>query len=131
MASDLASYLAGLKAGDVVTIDTGGRYVRQETVERVTPTTAIVAGDKYRRTGNAWSIGKKIQKASSGRNDRWRATWRIQHPDEAADRLRQQAHATTLHEARMVLSGVLTLDTIPGMRAALDRAEAALREAGE
>ena len=129
--SDLATYLAGLKAGDVVTIDTGGRYVRQEKVERVTPTTAIVAGDKYRRTGGAWSIGKKIQKVSSGRNDRWRATWRIQHPNKASDRLREQARATILHEVRMALSVPLTLASILDMRAALDRAEAALREGEE
>lgn len=126
--SDLATYLAGLKAGDVVTIDTGGRYVHQKTVDRVTPTTVIVDGNKYRRTGNEWNIGKKIKKAASGRSGRWNIPWMIRHPDEAAERLREQALATTMRECTNTIHGPLTLSTIPAMRAALDRAEAALRE---
>lgn len=126
--TDLATYLAGLKAGDVVTIDTGGRYVRQKTVDRITPTTVIVDGDKYHRTGDAWKIGRRMKKAATGRNGRWDATWTIKHPDEAANQLRRQAREQAIWAAREALSGPLTLSTIPAMRAALDRAEAALRE---
>lgn len=126
--TDLATYLANLKAGDVVVIDTGGRYVHQRTVDRVTPTTVIVEGDKYHRTGDAWKIGRKMKKAATGRNARWNATWTIKHQNEAVERLRRQEREETIWAAREALSGPLTLDTIPAMRAALDRAEAALRE---
>ena len=111
--TDLATYLANLKAGDVVTVWSSG-MVGTQTVTKVTPAQIVTAVAKYRKT------------------DPTRAGWMVcrvsgfyQAPRIVTPR---EAQLYRLGEIERVLRREVTLDTIPAMRAALDRAEAALRE---
>jgi len=118
MASDLASYLAGLKAGDVVIVQDRNGF-RNDKVTKVTPTQVVVGTDRYYRTNSVHRIGLLIT------SDKWIYRSNIIEP---TPRIRMIVELRTTRDA---LKQPITLDTIPAMRAALDRAEAALREAGE
>lgn len=118
--TDLATYLAGLRAGDVVAVTWNG-IVIEKTVDRVTPTQVVIGNDRYKRTAR-WSADLGYLHGRRFSMDR------ILTPESAAQRRAEQRRKEALREARDTLRSDLTLDTIPAMRAALDRAEAALRE---
>lgn len=120
--TDLATYLANLKAGDVVHIRQHWSVVT-ETVERVTQTQIMAGGRKFWRTHRYdFYLGNRTDSKGSAN---------IITPEQAAEREAENRRKTILHECRVVLDRSLTLNTIPAMRAALDRAEAALREGEE
>lgn len=115
--SDLATYLAGLKAGDVVTAR--NCYHRSQlqdfTVTKRTPQQIICGKHKW------WVTGGR------GFGDAYSLV--LLHPDEAVEERAHPGRAALLAGIREeITSRPLTLSTIPAMRAALDRAEAALRE---
>ena len=117
--TDLATYLAGLKAGDVVHIRHHWSVVT-ETVERVTQTQIVAGGRKFWRTHRyGFFLGNRTDGKGAAN---------IITPENAAEREAENRRKTILHECGVTLDQSLTLDTIPAMRAALDRAEAALRE---
>lgn len=110
MASDLASYLAGLKAGDVVIVQSRIDGYREHTVDKVTKTQIVIGSAKFRRS-DGYEMGPE-----------WGRKSNINYPTKIARDI------ATFRAVRDALRSEITLDTIPGMRAALDRAEAALRE---
>jgi len=120
--SDLAEYLAGLKAGDVVTI-IGEWWIKDATVDRVTPTQIIVNYDRYRRA-HRWphELGRRIGKYSDN--------VRIATPEDAAEERRIRDRQNEIQEVRGTLrhAAKADLDTIPAMRAALDDLERLLKE---
>lgn len=113
--TDLATYLAGLQAGDVVIIQQRDGY-REDRVTKITPTQVVVGDGRYRRTSKGYGLGSLIT------TDRWLSRSDIVLPNP---RIRMIA---TIRSVKETLRQDLTLTTIPAMRAALDRAEAALRE---
>ena len=108
--SDLETYLAGLKAGDVVIVHSRVDGYRERSVDKVTKTQIIVGGAKFRRS-DGYEMGPE-----------WGRESNIEYPTKKV------RHIATFRAVRDALRYDLTLDTIPAMRAALDRAEAALRE---
>ena len=111
--TDMATYLAGLKAGDVVIVHSRIDGYRARSVDRVTKTQIIVGGAKFRRS-DGYEMGPE-----------WGRKSNINYPTRMARDI------ATFRAVRDALRSDLTLDTIPVMRAALDRAEAALREGEE
>lgn len=113
--TDLPIYLAGLKAGDVVHIRQRHGYY-EDRVTKITPTQVVVGDGRYWRTDKGYGLGSLIT------TDRWLYRSDIVLPNP---RVRMIA---TIRSVKETLRQDLTLDTIPAMRTALDRAEAALRE---
>lgn len=111
----LSEYLLSLKVGDVVIIQ-DERGFHRDYVTKITPTQIVVRDDRYRRTGSASSLGLLIT------SNRWSYRGSIMLP---TPRVRAIA---TIRDVRLLLRQDITLTTIPAMRAALDEAEAVLRE---
>lgn len=121
--SDLATYLAGLKAGDVVQIHEGD-HVISGLVTETTQNKVAIGARKYRRQDDH---GRLAGHLLAGQSQHRGPFSRILAPDEVADAMR----SNTVIRAQATLRCAITLTTIPAMRAALDEAEAVLREAGE
>ena len=110
--TDLATYLAGLKAGDVVVINDRRDGYSERRVSHTTPKQLVVGNLRYWKKN-----GDSLDKNGWGMPvaNIVRTTPKI-------------ALIIALRETCDTLKQPINLSTIPAMRAALDRAEAALRE---
>jgi len=121
--SDLAKYLAGLKAGDVVTVRWVGGQSQELPVERVTPTQILVAGRRFCRTHKlSWQVGTQIT-----------ANYRGAHlltPNQAENWRKTDAKRAAIKDARAKLIGlhVVPLELIPAAIDALLNLEQLLKE---
>ncbi len=118
----LSEYILSLKAGDVVTVQRDGMPV-EKTVDRVTKTQIIIGTDRFHRIGDEWRLGDAI-----GKRSLWGRHPHIMLPEKAEELIREEKRKQVMWRLRQTLSGPLTLATIPTMHAALDEAEAVLRE---
>lgn len=116
----LTEYLASLKVGDVVHV-VRNNTVGTIAVERVTKTQIVAGGDKF------WRVSPHFDRL--GTSVRGRLSQHLITPEDAAEREAERRTRAIMTRTRECLTQDITLSSIPLMRAALDEAEAALREA--